>query len=91
MGQHLDVPGCRRNSRDELSPQPLSQHGAELKSDLAQRQKTHMLGEWTNRCWGVISVTFMKINSTWKILGEVSKREDYIICILCKVFFRKAS
>lgn len=39
MGQHLDVPGCRRNSREELSPQPLSQHGAEFKSDLAQRQK----------------------------------------------------
>lgn len=65
----------------------------ELNSNLTEHsvKKTHMLGEWTNRCWGVISVTFMKINSTWKILGEVSKREDYIIYILCKVFFRKAS
>lgn len=63
----------------------------ELNSNLTEHsiKQIRCSGEWTSRCWGVLSVTFMKMNSTWKILGEVNKYVDDIIYILCEEFSKK--
>lgn len=62
----------------------------ELNSNLSTAfKKVGCSGKCTNICWGVLSVTFMEINSTWRILGEVNKYEDDIIHVLCKDFSKK--
>lgn len=88
MGHHLDLPGCRRAGRSSQPSLCLS-GGAEFQSGLAQHKELRCSGECTNRCWGVISAPFMKMSSTWKILGEVNNYEGDIIYIFCKEFSKK--